>query len=182
MLSAQTHRRPGLHAPAYVVARLKRFHPQVSLAWDADDECWALVAHDHFNAHTVIHKLRRFCGPDRSSGARPARTYWVAEAPTLANTVWYLDKCDSRRWENESMRQAWLDDVDSHGPHEEAKQSESLASARIEEGADRMWRLAGKRVPFGNLFNRHRGSGTEVNDVNPTDGATASRPSPPENE
>jgi len=144
-LSSVTHRRPGLHAPAYVVERLKRFHPQVSLAWDAKEECWALVAHDNFGAHTVIKRLKTFLRP---AGPNKKLLRGQAEAPTLANTVWYLDRCDSRRWENESMKRQWLEELDSQGPHDEVKRSEDMASGRIEEGADRMWRLAGKRIPL----------------------------------
>lgn len=145
MLSSQTHRRPGLHAPAYVVQRLKRFHPNVSLAWDCAEECWVLVAHDAFNAHTVIHHLKTFRGP--SVGGRPGKP-GKALVPTLENTVWWLDKHDSRRFENDADVRRWLDDVDAQGPHDELAANEAAAKAKIEEGTDRLWRATGKRIPL----------------------------------
>jgi len=148
VLSTRIHRRPGLQAPAWIVKKLKRRHPQVSLAWDAEDNCWALVAYASFDVYTVVHKLKR--------PKFPGEAYWltgkgVAELPTMENTVWWLDKHDSRRWENEYDKRQWLDDIDSRGPHQEVAAVEARASGLIEEGADRAWRAAGKRIPFGGL-------------------------------
>jgi hypothetical protein len=129
------------------------------------EECWVLVAHDGFDAHTVIHHLKDYRGP--SIGGKPGEP-GKAQLPTLENTVWWLDRHDSRRWENEADLREWLAEVDSKGPHDEVAANQAAADAKIEEGTDRLFRITGKRIPFAVKQSRD----------DPTDSAEPRRPSP----
>lgn len=157
------HRVPGFRVSPYLLDRLKRFHPAVRIVWNVPNKCYQLVERCPDGLLRHVKLLRKPVGN--------GKLRFKAEEPTLANTVYWLDAHDWRRLTNDAERQKWLDDLDQKNEATDPL-VKAHAEGMIEEGADRIWRAQGKRIPF-------------VPNPSPTDGSSAdgreaSRASPAE--
>lgn len=139
-----THRMPGCSPPPSVVRRLARFHPTVKLVWNTQAHCWQLIERGDDMLWRSVRLLRRMLPPQGPKG----RITFVPEQPTLENTVFWLDRHDVRRHQNEYELQRWLNKVDglSDKAQEEQRDKARDAEDRIREGADRHHGVLGKRL------------------------------------
>lgn len=123
---------PGKVAPRHVVDRLARFHPTVRLVWNTVHKCWQLIERGSNMRWSSVRLLR-------DVKKRPF-------SPTIENTTTWLNMHDMKRVHDRHELDKWLSDLDSAGSEHEAE-AEARASGMIEEGADRVWRATGKRIP-----------------------------------
>lgn len=143
---------PGMAAPRCVVERLARFHPRVKLVWNTAHACWQLIELLDNRQWDHIKLLRKMLPPEggRAAKRRGEACTYIPEAPTLENTVYWLDQMSMPRIMNAYERDRWLealDERDAAGRKEEAARV-ARASDLAGEGAERQWRAEGKRIPF----------------------------------
>lgn len=120
-------RKAGAQIPEHVLEAMERRHPNVRILWDWRANLWCLV-------QSVRGKevLIRYCGSQK----RP-------EAPTLANTVYVLDRSHPSNFASAKEREKLLAGVDAN-PGLVAAQKRSQVA--IADGSRDMFNALNRRV------------------------------------
>lgn len=112
--------RHGYRPPEWLMRKIKRRHPTVSLLWERNLKRYALVQTDIPGQPHLITVLK--------------------EPPNIENTVRFLDKHHPTHLSNKFKMEKFLHEVDGSGPDEGQYQD------RMGEGTDRLWRAMNPKV------------------------------------
>lgn len=119
-------RKAGQQPPAMVLELLSKRHPTVSLLWETKANRWCLV-------QTIRGKSQLICFLGNS------RRY---EAPTLKNTVYYLDSIHPSKLSSKAAIDKFIEKMDNP---DEVAAAQKRARDRIRQGSNDLWNALNNR-------------------------------------
>jgi len=121
-------RKPGWRPPEYLLERLRRSHPRVSIAWQNKGQRWGLV--------------------ERGIDGEQHLITWLLGRPTINNTVCKLNQSQPSRWTSQEEFEAYLDVIEAPNVKHEAD-AENAVTAQLEDASDRLFHAIAPPVSRG---------------------------------